>query len=280
MERKFRTRSNRFSKEGRRFGGYSQKKRSGGFQRSFNNKSSGKGKEKIDISLFVKKPSANTAPKIEIKNTFADFKLSGELKQNLDRRNYKSPTAIQDQAISHILEGKDLIGLANTGTGKTAAFLLPLIDKIHKNRQQKVLIIVPTRELAIQIESELHQFSYGMKIYYASCVGGMPIGKQIQNLRRNPSFVIGTPGRIKDLHKRGLIKFKTFNNIVLDEVDRMLDMGFVKEIKEVLEKLPKERQSLFFLATMPSKIRDLVSSFLRNPITVEVYSGRTAENVE
>lgn len=277
MKKKFRTTPNGFGKKNNSQGSFSRNRRSGGFRKPFNKQGA---KENIDISLFIKKPTREHAPEIIIKNTFDDFKISEELRQNLNRRNYKKPTPIQDQAINHALEGRDLIGLANTGTGKTAAFLLPLIDKVFKDKQQKVLIIAPTRELALQIENELHQFSYGMKIYFASCVGGMPIGKQIQNLKRDPGFVIGTPGRLKDLIDRGMIRLNTFNNIVLDEVDRMLDMGFVKEIRDILEKLPKDKQSLFFSATLPPKIKSLVSAFLRNPVTVEVYSGKTAENIE
>jgi superfamily II DNA/RNA helicase len=277
MKKKFRTTPNGFGKKNNSQGNFSRNRKSGGFRKPFNKQGA---KENIDISLFIKKPTTERTPEIIIKNTFDDFKISEELRQNLNRRNYKKPTPIQDQAINHALDGRDLIGLANTGTGKTAAFLLPLIDKVFKNNQQKVLIIAPTRELALQIENELHQFSYGMKIYFASCVGGMPIGKQIQNLKRDPSFVIGTPGRLKDLIDRGLIRLNTFNNIVLDEVDRMLDMGFVKEIRDILEKLPKDKQSLFFSATLPPKIKSLVSTFLRNPVTVEVYSGKTAENIE
>lgn len=182
--------------------------------------------------------------------------------------------------MNHIVDGKDIIGLANTGTGKTGAFLLPLINKVFKDKSQKVLILAPTRELALQIDDEFRQFSWSMKIFSTVCVGGSPIFKQINNLKRNPNFVIGTPGRLKDLSERNLVKFESFNNIVIDEIDRMLDMGFVDEIKAILAKLPKERQSLFFSATMPAKIKDLIHQFLIDPITVEIESGQTADNVE
>jgi superfamily II DNA/RNA helicase len=247
-----------------------------------NNNNNGRSKrgDYIDPSRFVRKATDSVAEKGEIKHTFNDFKFCPELTANLNKRNYHTPTPIQDQSISHILEGKDLVGLANTGTGKTAAFLLPLINKVNKDRTQKVLIVAPTRELALQIESELHKFSWGMRIFFATCVGGMPIGKQIASLRRNPNFIIGTPGRLKDLCGRRLINLSTFNNVVLDEVDRMLDMGFVDEIRQFLNQLPKERQSLFFSATIPPKIRDLVASFAKNPVTVSVSTGQTADSVE
>jgi superfamily II DNA/RNA helicase len=238
----------------------------------------------VDIHLFIQRSTQNVkGPVVEtvIKNTFDDFSLSPEIKRNLTHKGYKIPTPIQDQAISLILDGRDIIGMANTGTGKTAAFLLPMIEKVYKDRNQKVLIIAPTRELAQQIEAELHQFSFGMKIFYATCVGGMPIHKQIRDLTsKRPNFVIGTPGRLKDLSNRGYLKFGTFNNVILDEVDRMCDMGFINEIRLFLSQLPAKRQSLFFSATMPPKIRELVLAFANNPTTIQVKSQEAAANVE
>lgn len=237
--------------------------------------------EQIDISRFIKAPASQTQEtKIEIKHNFDDFGLCPELNENLKKRSYATPTPIQDQAIEPVIAGRDLIGLANTGTGKTAAFLLPLINKVWRKRSERVLIIAPTRELAQQIETEFRQFSWSMQLFSAACVGGLPIYKQISMLRRNPNFVIGTPGRLKDLSDRRTINFSAFGTIVLDEVDRMLDMGFVDEIKNILAQLPENRQTLFFSATMPPKIRDLTQSFLRNPVTVEVKSGDTAENID
>lgn len=237
--------------------------------------------EKIDISKFVKKSSPQIEnPRDKITNTFADFGFCDKLNVNLKKRNFSVPTPIQDQSIKHIMESRDLIGLANTGTGKTGAFLLPLINKVYRDKSQKVLIIAPTRELALQIEAEFRQFSWSMEIFSASCVGGLPIYKQIGNLKRNPHFVIGTPGRLKDLKKRNTIRFEEFQNIVLDEVDRMLDMGFIDDIKWILSQMPAERQSLFFCATLPLKIRYLVQQFLKNPHTCEVKTGLTSENVD
>lgn len=242
-----------------------------------------KGEGKIDINAFIEKNTRKAAmsnePIVTINHKFTDFNFAQPIKDNLTKRGYEVPTPIQDKSIDAIMDGRDLIGLANTGTGKTAAFLLPLINKVYNDRQQKVLIIAPTRELALQIEDELRQFSWGMKIFYTSCVGGLPIGKQINSLRMRQDFIIGTPGRLKDLANRGFINFSNFNNVVLDEVDRMLDMGFVDEIKEFLSMLPLKRQSLFFSATMPDKIARLTESFANNPITIKVSSGVTAVNV-
>jgi len=268
----------------RKFGssrfGRSQKSHSvsGGFRpshRSFK----GRG-EWIDESRFVKKCEISTFEKVRTVHTFDDFNFSSQLNKNLLSRNYKLPTPVQDQSINHILNGRDLIGLANTGTGKTAAFLLPLIELCFAGRSNKVLIIAPTRELAQQIDEELRRFSVGMGLYSAVCVGGMPIYRQISALRRRPDFIIGTPGRLKDLKDRGVINFSMFTKIVLDEIDRMLDMGFVDEIKRILEELPQVHQSLFFSATIPPKIKDLVNQFLTNPISIQVTTGETANNVD
>jgi len=259
--------------------------RSRGNNRTFgpNRNSRAKGESNIDINAFIEKNARKAretnTPEVIIKNKFVDFGFVEPLTTNLNKKGYVAPTAIQDQTIEAVMNGRDMIGLANTGTGKTAAFLLPFINKVYLDRSQKVLIIAPTRELALQIEDELRQFAWGMKIFYTSCVGGLPIGKQINSLRMRQDFVIGTPGRLKDLASRGHIKFSDFNNVVLDEVDRMLDMGFVDEIKFFLSQLPSERQSLFFSATMPDKIARLTESFAKNPITVKVSTGETAANV-
>jgi superfamily II DNA/RNA helicase len=261
-------------------------KKSGGFKYNGRSQSvrsprrGGPKKDFIDHNMFIKKAKPVAETVYTPQHTFADFDIAEIIKNNLKRKNYINPTPIQDRSIPEILAGHDIIGLANTGTGKTAAFLLPLINKVMIDKTQRVLIVAPTRELAQQIENEFFQFSFGTKIQFATCVGGMPIYKQINALRRNPHFIIGTPGRIKDLGDRGLIGFDKINNVVLDEVDRMLDMGFVDEIRAFLAKLPTKRQSLFFSATMPPKIRALAESFLVDPITVEVASGKTTDNVE
>lgn len=237
--------------------------------------------ETIDVSRFVKKASEETAfETTAIRHSFADFAFVPAINTNLIKRNFTTPTPIQDQAIEPILSGRNLVGMANTGTGKTAAFLLPLINKVYNNPSERVLIIAPTRELAQQIEAEFRQFSWNMKIFSVACVGGLPIYKQIGILHRNPGFVIGTPGRLKDLLERGAINFQSFNTAVLDEVDRMLDMGFIEDIRFILGRLPENRQSLFFSATMPARIRDLITSFCADPVTVQVQTGETTDRVE
>lgn len=230
--------------------------------------------------MFVRKAEQVVEEKYEPKNKFADFLLSDQVKRNVEEKGFTDPTAIQDEAIEPILQGRDLVGIANTGTGKTAAFLLPLISKVARNKEEKVLIVAPTRELAVQIREELMSFNKGMSIYSALCIGGASMGRQASELSRNPGFVIGTPGRIKDLNGRRMLDLGKFNNVVLDEVDRMLDMGFVRDIREIISMLPEKRQSLFFSATLPEDIKVVMAEFLKNPVTVSVKTGTTANNID
>ncbi len=234
-----------------------------------------------DISIFIKRAKVSIPTETFVPHKdFADFNLIEPLKQNIARHGYTQPTPIQDQAIEPILQGRDLIGLANTGTGKTAAFLIPIINKICQNRNTKVLVIVPTRELASQINEELRHFSFGLQIYSALVIGGASINRQISDIRRNPSFVIATPGRLKDLLQRRILSLNNFSVFILDEVDLMVDIGFLQDIKYFISLLPQERQSLFFSATIPSKVQQVLQPFVRNPITVSVKQQDTAENID
>lgn len=213
-------------------------------------------------------------------HAFADFQVSDVIKQNIVQRHYLQPTPIQDQAIPHILEGRDLIGIANTGTGKTAAFLIPLINKVLKDRTEKVLIVAPTRELAVQIRDEFFAFAKGLNMYSVLCIGGSSMFHQRQDLRRNYNFIIGTPGRIKDLIDEKNISLFDFHSVVLDEADHMVDIGFIHDITYIISLLPKNRQSLFFSATIDGKVKGVLQKFVQNPITVSVKTQDTAENVE
>lgn len=230
--------------------------------------------------MLVKKASPVEERVYTPKHKFVDFMIDEQIKKNVAHKGYINPTPIQDQIIPEILAGHDVIGLANTGTGKTAAFLLPLIDKMVKNPNQKVLVITPTRELAVQIMEEGRAFSFGTRVFFTICIGGVDIGRQVRDLRRHPQFVIGTPGRLKDLSERRELKLHEYSTIVLDEVDRMLDMGFVNEMRALVAQLPKPRHALFFSATMSDKARVIAREFLQNPVTVEIASQRTSENVE
>jgi len=236
--------------------------------------------KKFDPSMFIKKVEEQIIAPVYIpKNTFSDFLIETQIKTNIKEKGYETPTPIQDQVIPLLLEGKDVVATANTGTGKTAAFLIPLINNIITKKTDRVLIITPTRELAAQIQSELNFFKKNTGILSVLCIGGVSMTYQIQELRKNPQFVIGTPGRLLDLEENRIINFNKFNSIVLDEVDTMLDMGFITDIKYIINKLPQKRHSLFFSATIPKNLQDIIHSFLRNPISISVKTRQSAENV-
>jgi ATP-dependent RNA helicase RhlE len=238
--------------------------------------------KRINPDKFINKAiQENKDENYVSKNSFQDFKISQRLLDSIIvNKGYKSPTPIQDQIIPHIVKGLDVVGIADTGTGKTGAFLLPLIDKIIKNQREKVLIIAPTRELAIQIDSEFKQFVKGMRIFSVCCVGGMSIGKQISELRRSHNLIIGTPGRLKDLMERRMINLLYFKSVVLDEADRMFDMGFIKDTSLIISKMPRERQTLFFSATSSNDIEKIIQEFTKNPIRVSIKARETSKNVE
>jgi ATP-dependent RNA helicase RhlE len=215
------------------------------------------------------------------KNKFSDFPFGNQLHHNISKKGYETTTSIQDQAISHILEGKDVIGIANTGTGKTAAFLLPIIEhQAGISLRPSVLIIAPTRELAQQIDEEFRAFSAGLDLYSALVVGGVPVDRQIRDLKRRPHFIIGTPGRLKDLMNRRYIRLENINTLVLDEADRMLDMGFLPDIRAIVNETPRDRQTLLFSATITPEISAIINNFSKNPVTVSVRTSETNEHIE
>src|SRR3989338_6206706 len=219
--------------------------RAGGFQRGGHQSRGRKFGEFRDISKFVNK-AVITEQVVHFvpEHAFVDFKIEERLKQNIITKGYKTPTPIQDRAIPN------------------------------------VLIVVPTRELAIQIDEELKGFTRGMKIFSAVCVGGASMGNQIRNLRYHNNFIIGTPGRLKDLIEQKYLNLSVFKTVVLDEADRMLDMGFINDVKFMMSRMSKERHTLFFSATMSREIESLIRAFLREPVSISVKTGDTAKNVE
>lgn len=225
----------------------------------------------FDPSQFINKNPVEIKEEVYVpKHTFNDFGLHADIAATVTKQGITSPSPIQDQAIPLIMEGKDVIGLAETGTGKTAAFLLPLIQKTLTEKNQQTLILTPTRELALQAEAEFRKFGAAFKLYATSCVGGTSIRPQIRALKRNNHFIIGTPGRILDLIDRGDLRPERINNVVLDEADRMLDMGFIHDMRKILSDVTKNRQTLFFSATMTDEAERLVNDFMRSPVSVSV----------
>jgi len=237
--------------------------------------------DRIDVSRFINKTIISEEVEVFTpEHMFADFHMAENIKRSVIDKGYLAPTPIQDRTIPYILKGVDVVGIANTGTGKTAAFLIPLINKVIHSPREHVMIIVPTRELAIQIDTELKSFTKGMKIFSVCCVGGAPIGPQIRDLKFHNNFVIGTPGRLKDLIDRKLIRLEHFKSIVLDEADRMLDMGFIADMRFVMAGMPPDRQTLFFSATLSPEIEKLINEFLREPVRISVKTRDTSKNVE
>ncbi len=248
-------------------------------QRSGGGRNRGRIGEYIDPSRFVKAASAATAEVYAPTHTFMDFNFHPTLQANLSAKGYVTPSPIQDQAIPVALTGQDIIGIASTGTGKTAAFALPALHRIATDKTSSVIIIAPTRELAEQIEQECRALARGVGLSGALLIGGSSMGRQLADLKNRPRVVIGTPGRIKDHLQRGSLKLNNFNLVVLDEVDRMLDMGFVNDVTEILNHASKTRQSFFFSATMDNRVRTLIESFTNEPVTVSLKASSASENV-
>lgn len=241
----------------------------------------GRPEKKIDPARFINKAmmedsNENFTPE----NKFQDFKIDQQLVAAAFNKGYKIPTPIQDQIIPHIVNGSDVVGIADTGTGKTAAFLLPLINKILRNPKEQILIVAPTRELAIQIDQEFKFFAKRIRIFSVCCVGGTNISRQISELHHNYNLIIGTPGRLKDLIGRRMIYLLDFNTVVLDEADRMFDMGFINDTRFIINGMPKRRQTLFFSATISRNIENIIREFTQNPIRVSVKARDTSMNVE
>jgi len=244
--------------------------------------SRGPKKQTIHPSKFINRtPVEAEVVEYVPKHRFSDFALSDVIKNNLIKIGFDTPSAIQDQAIPLALEGKDVIGLANTGTGKTAAFLLPILNSLKTtNKYNSVLIMAPTRELAQQIDAECKRFSQDLRVYSTVVVGGVNIDRQMRDLKRRPHIIIGTPGRLNDLLERGALRLTDISIFVLDEADRMLDMGFVNDIRKIASMLPSDRQTLCFSATMTPTIQTLVHDFMRNPEVVSVRTSETSDHVE
>ena len=209
-------------------------------------------------------------------STFFALGLTEPLQRALQHENYTIPTAIQERAIPPLLAGKDLIGIAQTGTGKTAAFALPILQQLSQTREQPVarstraLVLAPTRELAMQIADGFKVYGRYLALRHAVVFGGVGQGPQVAALARGVDILVATPGRLLDLMGQGHLRLDRVSLFVLDEADRMLDMGFVRDVRRIVAALPKRRQSLFFSATMPADVAGLASKLLVDPIRVEV----------
>lgn len=261
--------------------GNNRGRRSGG-RRRFDNA------QHID-HLKYKKPIDPTKVQARVeavKNNFEDYNLHETVLRGVIDRGFATSTEIQHEVIPQALNKKNVLGLASTGAGKTGAFLIPLINFIWQGKEgghkHKGLILAPTRELAEQIEQELRAISRKLPkpIYSTLCIGGMPIGKQIRTLKMHNDLIIGTPGRVMDLLERGFLKIGDIDTVVLDEVDRMLDMGFVDDITRILDSIEQDYQSLYFSATLDKKTKQVVERFMPEYHMVELASNNASDYVE
>lgn len=219
---------------------------------------------------------------------FEDYHFSDEVKMSIGKLGFKKPTDIQFKTIPHILKGEDVLAIAQTGTGKTAAFAIPIIEKLHAIKKQqsrkdgiKAIIMVPTRELAIQINEVFEELSGNTRVRSFSVFGGVEQGPQIQKLEKGIDILIATPGRMFDLVSQGYIKLNRISMLVLDEADHMLNLGFIKDIRDLIKHLPKKRQTLFFSATIDQEIKKLAYSLVTNPIRIQISpKDPVAKNVD
>ena len=239
-------------------------------------------------STLDPKRLVQTSKPIEMKpyvatQTFHQMPIHKGIKANLNRIGFTAPTEIQEKTYQKLLDKKDLIGIAATGTGKTGAFLIPIIQNLLEGGDQKFqsLIIVPTRELALQVEEEFTKLSQGLGLKASCHIGGTNIAKDLKALRRFNHIVIGTPGRLLDLKDRGSLKLNQFEVLILDEFDRMLDMGFIRDIRTIVSGMKSRKQTMLFSATKDKKQQKLIDEIVQTPFTVEVNSGKnSSKNVD
>lgn len=263
-------------------GGYNGNRRGSGSRSGGGNRRGGGRKmPTFNPSQFINKNPVEVKEEVYVpKNKFSTFDLNGKLVKTIRDMGIETPSPIQDQVIPEILDGHDVIGIAETGTGKTAAFLVPIIEKTLKEYDRQTLILAPTRELAIQIQDEFRKLTKDFKLYSTVCVGGTSIRPQIQSLRKKNHFVIATPGRILDLINQRKYDPSHVTTVVLDEADRMLDMGFIKDMRDILSLTPEDRETLFFSATMNKDAEKMVDDFMKNPITISVKKKDVTNSIQ
>ncbi len=247
----------------------------GTINRNRSNSNTAKKKSTLDPSLLVKEANHSVVDKVfQSERQISDLPISAKLIQALEAKGYQKPTEIQDRTLETLLTGRDLLGIAQTGTGKTGAFLVPIIEQLLHNRVNPyALVVVPTRELALQVEEEFRSMAKGLGLYSACFIGGTNINNNLKALQRNSHVVIATPGRLLDLTDRKAINLGKFKTLVLDEFDRMLDMGFIKDVKRILDGMPQRTQTMLFSATLDKSQQSMINSILNDHVTVKVSTG-------
>jgi ATP-dependent RNA helicase RhlE len=236
----------------------------------------------LDAKLLVKKAQPSGQAGFRSETPFTKLNLQPTLLKNLKDKGYESMTNIQEQSIFPLMDGRDLLGISNTGSGKTGAFLIPIIEHAKADQNNfTALIVTPTRELALQIEEEFKTLSKGMNLYSASFIGGTNINSDFKSLNRKLHVIVGTPGRLLDLYDRKLLKLNQVHTLVLDEFDRMLDMGFVHDVKKLVNAMTKRNQTMLFSATLEPSQKALIDGLLNDPVVVKINTGgTTSENVD
>lgn len=246
--------------------------------RNRNNVRPAKKASTLDTSLLVKEADHSIVEKVFIADRMvSELPIDTRLKQALALKGYERPTEIQDRTLETLMEGRDLLGIAQTGTGKTGAFLIPIVEQLLHNRVNPyALIVVPTRELALQVEEEFKSMTKGLGLYSACFIGGTNINRDLQNLRRNTHVVIATPGRLLDLTDRRAIDLSKFKTLVLDEFDRMLDMGFIRDVNRILDGMKQRNHTMLFSATTDKSQQAMINNILTNHVTVKASVGNSS----
>jgi len=235
-----------------------------------------------DPNMLIKKSIFEEEIVYKPSRSFNQMPIHQKIKTNLAIKGFDKPTHIQDSTLEHLLSGRNLIGVANTGTGKTAAFLVPIIEQLlNSSKPFTSLVVVPTRELALQIKEEFRSLTKGLGLYAVCLIGGTYIGQDLARLKMKNDIIIGTPGRLLDLTQRGALRLQNISVLVLDEFDRMLDMGFVDDIKKMVELMSSRKQTMLFSATIDKMQGSLINQMVHNPVEVKVSSGAsTSDQVE
>lgn len=237
------------------------------------------GPSKLNPELLVQKATIQEKKEFLSTKLFAEMDLSNKMKENLKQKGFERPSEIQEATLEFCTQGHDVLGIAQTGTGKTGAFLIPIIEQLLKEKKNlHALVVVPTRELATQVEMEFKSLTQNTGLKSLCFIGGTNINSDMYALRKPVQLIIGTPGRLLDLNNRRALDFKKFSVLVLDEFDRMLDMGFVEDVKKMIHAMDNRKQTMLFSATLDKKQQSLIDMILTNPRTVKVSSGEASSD--
>lgn len=246
-----------------------------------NRRQSSQKSSSINPKQLVKQAVNIELPSFVADVSFKEMSLNKALKKNILAKGYESPTEIQEKSIPGLIEGRNMIGIAATGTGKTGAFIIPLIERMLSNKNLNALVILPTRELALQVEAEFKSLAQGFNLNSACYIGGTSVQRDIEKARRKSNLIVGTPGRLIDLINRKALKINQSSILILDEFDRMLDMGFINDIQKIIALLEKRKQTMLFSATINPSQEKLIKQMVHNPIRINVGNHqKSSENVE